>query len=251
MWIPRIVRRHAKKDPQPQTKRITSLQAKLLPMRAYVSFALTCRAAARPRACRRWSALHTQLPAASCPSQDRQTTRCCCMGSAGLRGTNACAWRLQDHYQRSKHTLGTHSRSGRVAPHLRCVYMKREQENAVPPPAPAHHKTDKPRGAVAWAAPGYVAQAHVHGVFKATTNVPSIHWARVVAVVGSLPTCGTWTCQHQKPERGQLPAVVHVTDERRRAEALVEGGSVAPSHLGRASKSLPTPLAYNRHAESH
>ena len=121
MWIPRIVRRHAKKDPQPQTKRITSLQAKLLPMRAYVSFPLTCRAAARPRACRRWSALHTQLPAASCPSQDRQTMRCCCVGSTGLRGANACAWRLQGHYQRSKHTLGTRSRSGRVAPHLRHV----------------------------------------------------------------------------------------------------------------------------------
>ena len=68
---------------------------------------------------------------------------------------------------------------------MRCVYMKREQENAVPPPAPAHHKTDKRRGAVAWAARGYVAQTHVHGVSKATTNVPSIHWARIAAVVGS------------------------------------------------------------------
>ena len=121
MWIPRVVRRHAKKDPQPQTKRITSLQAKLLPVRAFPSHLLV-----EPQ--------HGHVPVA-----------------VGARCTRS--YQLQA----------------------------------------ARHKTDKPRGAVAWAAPGYVAQTHVHGVSKTTTNVPSIHWAHIAAVVGSLPTCAVCT----------------------------------------------------------
>ena len=39
-WVSCIVRHHAKEDQQPQTKHMTSLQAKLLPVRAFPSYLL-------------------------------------------------------------------------------------------------------------------------------------------------------------------------------------------------------------------